>query len=86
MSEVQQRLAKCFSAAFPGLNAAAIHSASPATVPAWDSVATVTLIALIEEEFGVAIDSDEVDTDISFSKLQTLLERRNERSGFPVTP
>lgn len=56
MSDLRQRLAQCFSTAFPSLGEAEVYSASVATVPAWDSTAAIVLASLIEEEFHIAID------------------------------
>jgi acyl carrier protein len=48
-------LVRCFSAVFPELDLGEITSASVDTVPAWDSLAALTLVASVEEEFGVRI-------------------------------
>jgi acyl carrier protein len=32
----------------------------PATIPEWDSVATVQLVLAVEQEFGVRLSTDEV--------------------------
>jgi acyl carrier protein len=78
MSEVQERLMRCFSAIFPALTPEEILTASPETTGAWDSLASVTLIGVIEEEFGVSIDLLEFG---DISSFQGLLERL----GGPVT-
>ena len=59
MDEQQRRLANCFSAVFPELTSEEIVHASPATVRGWDSVAVVTLLSVIEEEFGINIEEDD---------------------------
>jgi acyl carrier protein len=51
------------------LQRAQIPLASNATVEAWDSVATVTLINVIEEEFGIELDLDRVAEFDSFERL-----------------
>ena len=56
MSDLKARLEQCFSLVFPDLSADAIPSASIDTVPAWDSLAGVTLLAVIDEEFGMQVD------------------------------
>jgi acyl carrier protein len=50
------RLVSCFRVVFPSLPAEAIPSASQDSVEAWDSVAAITLISVIEDEFQVTVD------------------------------
>lgn len=74
MNETQARLTKCFSAVFPQLGEQAIPSASLETVEAWDSVATITLVTVIEEEFGVEFAPDALERVLSFSSILEYLE------------
>jgi acyl carrier protein len=69
MDDVKTRLERCFSAVFPALSAAQIVQASPGSVAAWDSVASVTLFALIEEEFALEIDVQDMQALLSFERL-----------------
>ena len=54
-SAIEDRLVTCFAAVFPHMSRGEIPSAATATIEEWDSLAGVTLIALIQEEFGVEI-------------------------------
>jgi acyl carrier protein len=74
MSDVEARLSRCFAAVFPKLSRGSIPSATPDTVPEWDSVATVTLFKVIEEEFGPGIDLDDAEDLMSFTSLRDRLE------------
>lgn len=56
MPEIDQRLTRCFTSVFPSLAPEQILTASVETVPGWDSLAAVTLIAVLEQEFGIQID------------------------------
>ena len=56
MSELGDRLIRCFDSIFDGLSPDQIRSASVKTLPAWDSLASVTLMAILEQEFNVQID------------------------------
>lgn len=78
MGETQTRLLKCFSAVFPDLPYDDIPTASLATVESWDSVATVTLLTVIEEEFGLQFEPDDLDHMISY---QSILHRLQDRKG-----
>ena len=66
MTDARQRLVDCFAAVFPDLTPTDISRASTATVTAWDSLASVTLVSLIEEEFNVQIGLDELEELTSF--------------------
>jgi acyl carrier protein len=79
MSEAstQQRLAQCFQAVFPDIPVSEIAGASADTVSDWDSVAQVTLVSVVEEEFGVMLAEERYGELLSFSAwcehLETLL-------------
>jgi acyl carrier protein len=66
MDNTEARLTNCFSAIFPELTDEQIRNATSTAVRGWDSVAGVTLIAVVEEEFDVNLDSDELSRLISF--------------------
>jgi acyl carrier protein len=76
MDEQRARLIKCFTAVFPDLSPSEIPGATPERVAAWDSVANVTLLAVVEEEFGVTIDVDDLERLTSFEGLQEYLSVR----------
>jgi len=61
-----QRLLSCFQAVFLDTEEAALADASIDTLPTWDSVAQVTLITVVEEEFGIAIDPERYEELTSF--------------------
>ena len=56
MSDVETRLMRCFSSVFPTLKPEEIRSAHADSLAAWDSLAAVTLLAVVQQEFDVAID------------------------------
>jgi len=76
MDDTHARLASCFQIVFPGLAEAEVASASPQTVRDWDSIANVTLISVIEEEFEIEVPLDELelasfDSMLRFVRLHT---------------
>lgn len=73
MDEQQRRLAECFGAVFPELSSEEILEASSSTVKSWDSVAVVTLLAVIEEEFGITIRDDDPSKFDSFQHILSYL-------------
>jgi acyl carrier protein len=79
MDEIEKRLEECFFSVLPDLTAEEVSGASPTSVAGWDSVATVTLIAAIEEEFGISI---EIEDPAQFDSFQGALRylRNGDRS------
>lgn len=66
---ISARLVNCFAQVFPALDRSAIPSATQDTVGAWDSIAQVTLVSLIGEEFGFEIDFEEFEEATSFGAM-----------------
>lgn len=69
MNDYETRLVKCFGAVFNGLSEAELRTASTSSLESWDSVATVTLIALIEEEFKIDVDVEDLERLVSFDSV-----------------
>jgi acyl carrier protein len=76
MDEIESRLVACFQNVFPDLPREAVLRASQETLPAWDSVAAVTLVNVIEEEFGIAMDFEELAELHSFDRVYEHCRRR----------
>jgi acyl carrier protein len=76
MSDLRQRLSACFSSIFPDLSDKEIPLATMNSVDGWDSLATVTLIAVVEEEFGVQVSPDDLEQFASFELIVDYLQRR----------
>lgn len=79
MDEEQRRLANCFCAVFPELSSEEIVQASSSTVKSWDSVAVVTLLAVIEEEFGITVTEDDPAKFQSFQQILSYLRDSRTR-------
>lgn len=76
MNDVQERLANCFLTVFPGLTPEQVVEASPMTVAAWDSVTTLTLLTVLEDEFGVTVDYEKAGDLASFRQILSFVESR----------
>ena len=76
MDETHDRLMKCFAVVFPDLSQDAIAGASTATVAAWDSIAAITLMNVVQDEFGLEIDLDDLADLDSFANLHSYLQKR----------
>jgi acyl carrier protein len=68
-NEIETRLKDCFRTVFPDLPEEQISSASQATVSTWDSIATVTLVTMIDQEFGIELDLDRLSELDSFASI-----------------
>lgn len=73
MNDIREKLTNCFRTVFPALPQASIANASTTTVGAWDSLAGITLLQVIQEEFHVAIDLDQLADLDSFESLAEYL-------------
>ena len=74
MTNVKQRLVQCFETVFPDLPQTEVAQASQATVKGWDSIAAITLVNVIEDEFQIQMDFDRLADLDSFERIQQYLE------------
>jgi acyl carrier protein len=81
MDEIRQRLINCFVAVFPTINVEHLELVTPGSIEGWDSVATVTLMSVIEEEFEIEIDPENIESLLSFdsalSQVTHILKNQN---------
>jgi len=78
VDNMKERLAACFAAVFSDLEGVDITRASVDSLANWDSVATVTLITVVEEEFNIAT---EIDDPAQFDSFQGILEYLRRQIG-----
>ena len=76
---IQERVARCFSNVFPDLRADEIPRASTASLALWDSVAHVTLLSSIAEEFGQQFEIEDFEELVSFPLIVDYLESKAPR-------
>ena len=81
MDDLQARLVACFAGVFPSLAKQEICDADASTVKGWDSVASVTLLAAVEEEFGVEIGITEMAELLSFRSMFAYLQAKRTAQG-----
>jgi acyl carrier protein len=74
MNDIRERVTRCFSNVFPDLPEDEIPRASTASLPAWDSVAHVTLLSSIAEEFGTPFEIEDYEELVSFPLIVDRLE------------
>jgi acyl carrier protein len=80
MNDTRARLAKCFAAVFPDLTDREMRAASPASVGSWDSLASVTLLSVLEEEFNVEIAPEDAAQLVSFELVLDYLQNEKRIS------
>jgi acyl carrier protein len=80
MNDIRSRLVKCFAGVFPHLDEGEIALASTSSVGAWDSLASVTLLSVLEEEFEVQIDPAELEHLVSFDSVLHHLQHEQQVS------
>ncbi len=73
MRDQDERLIRCFASVFPALTQEEIENASSDSVGLWDSLSTVTLVAVIQEEFNVEIEPDALPNLDSFRSFRDYL-------------
>lgn len=73
---VSERLITCFQNVFAGLDRTRIPSARQADIAAWDSIAHVTLLSVIGEEFGIDIDFEDFESATSFPTILEFVQAR----------
>jgi len=76
MADLRSRLIGCLSAVFPALSHEEILRASSATTEAWDSLATATLMALLEEEFEIQVAPEDLERFTSFEDVLAYLQSK----------
>jgi acyl carrier protein len=76
MDDIKERVIKCFETTFPDLPRSAITSASQGSVAAWDSLATVTLVNVLEDEFQVELDLEQLAKLDSFARVYANIQER----------
>lgn len=69
MPDVSERLSLCFMAVFPKLTREQVFSADVSSVAAWDSTAAILLANVVEQEFGVTIDYEDLPELTNFNAM-----------------
>lgn len=76
MKDITSRVSECFLNVFPDLAPANLQRASQASLTQWDSVAHVTLLSTISEEFQIDLDNESFETLTSYPLILDFVETR----------
>lgn len=86
MPDLEVRLRECFITVFPDVPPGEIATTALANTAQWDSTATVILVTVLEEQFGITIDPNDFPKLISYNSILEYLgarvqENPNGREG-----
>jgi acyl carrier protein len=76
MNSIQQKVTTCFLNVFPNLRPEEIPGASASTLAGWDSIAHVTLLSSISEEFGFDFEVEDFEELVSYQRIVEYLEKK----------
>ena len=76
MNDLETKLTHCFSNVFPDVPQSEVRRASAASLAAWDSVAQVTLLTSISEQFGVDFELEDFEELVSYALILDYLQSR----------
>ena len=77
MDNTKARLIDCFRIVFPDTPEEQITNLSTEQTDAWDSVAAITLMNVIEDEFKIHVDIEEIAVLNSFDQIRAYVEQRS---------
>ena len=76
MNNIKERVGNCFSNVFPNIRQEEIPVASTTSLTAWDSVAHVTLLSSLAEEFGFDFEPEDFEELVSYPLIVGYLEKK----------
>jgi acyl carrier protein len=77
MNNISERVTNCFANVFPDVSATEIPLASTASLKAWDSIAHITLLSAISEEFGIELEPEDYEELKSYPQIVEYVSARN---------
>jgi acyl carrier protein len=73
--QLTERVRDCFRAVFPELSDERIEAAVHTEMDEWDSLASLELLTVIEEEFEIRLSDDEVESLNTFEAVRAAVGR-----------
>jgi acyl carrier protein len=80
VSNDEDRLMHCFSSTFPGASRDELRTSPLESISGWDSLRGVTLLAVLDEEFGVQLELSELLELNTFEGIKRHLVQRGVAS------
>jgi acyl carrier protein len=78
MNDTTSRLIQCFRSVFPDLPETGIPTATQDGVLTWDSVASITLINVVEDEFAITMDLERIAEFASFDAILSYVQEQQQ--------
>ena len=69
----REQLVGCFEKVFPGLSRRDILECTQSSVATWDSIAHVTLMSLVGEQFEMEVDFEDFEEATSFGAVMAMV-------------
>ena len=79
MNDIQEKITRCFANVFPDLPLAELSNASTASLARWDSIAHVTLLSAISEEFSLDISPEDFEELTSYKLIADYVAEKASR-------
>jgi acyl carrier protein len=76
MTDIPERVAACFLNVFPKIRPEAIPEASTTSLAEWDSIAHVTLLSSISEEFRMDFEVEDFEELVSYKLIIEYLDKK----------
>jgi len=76
MQDTEAKLRDCLSAVFPDVPPERLTSASAESLGEWDSLAAIKLMRVLEEEFAIEIDYEDLEKLRSFRDIERYVNDR----------
>ena len=80
-TEIASQLEDCLAVVFPDVPRKQLCRASISSLAQWDSLATLTLVGVIEETFQIRIPPDDLEEFLSFELIFDYLSRPSLRAA-----
>ncbi|HEX4020399.1 MAG TPA: acyl carrier protein [Acidobacteriaceae bacterium] len=80
MTEIESKLLECMKAVFPTIPEESLPDASVANLEQWDSLATVTIVALIEESFEIEVEPADLVKLTSIRNIVAFLKEHGAKT------
>lgn len=74
-TEIASQLEDCLAVVFPNVPRKELPRASIGSTAGWDSLATLTLVSVIEETFQISVPLDDLEEFLSFEMILAYLSR-----------
>lgn len=80
MTVLESRVADCFCALFPNYSREELLTATRESIPEWDSLAGITLLTILQQEFHLDIDLTDLE---HFNSVQAVLGYVTANASLP---